>query len=65
MDHHSRESRKFRLRFRVPYVLFMRLLAWTRTWREYSPDNPTGVREMDACGSPRAPTELLLLGVLH
>ena len=61
----SRDAEMFRLRFRVPYKIYELLVEWTKNWREYSDTNPEGVKPSDACGNPRIPTELLVLGVLR
>ena len=53
----SMAGKLFRLRFRIPYPVFLRLLAWTKAWHE---KNST-----DASGRQRIPTELKLLGVLR
>jgi hypothetical protein len=45
--------------------LFLRLLAWTESWREFSVENPDGLHETGVRGAPRAPTAMLLLGVLR
>jgi hypothetical protein len=47
----------FRRRFRVPYVIFLQLLEWTKAWHEKG--------ATDAFGRERIPTELKLLGVLR
>jgi hypothetical protein len=64
-DDSSREGKEFRLRFRVPYKIFTKLVEWTKLWREQSVDNPDGTAEFDACGNPRIPTTLLVLGCLR
>ena len=50
-------SKKFRLRFRVPYPIFVRILSWTKEWHEHN--------SSDAARRMRIPTELKLLGVLR
>jgi hypothetical protein len=47
----------FRLRFRIPYPVFLKLLGWTKPWHEK--------RTSDTVGRERRPTELKLLGVLR
>ena len=64
-DDSTPEARIFRLRFRVPFFLFLLLLDWTRSWREKSDDNPDGLAAFNVCGVRRVPTDLLLLGVLR
>jgi hypothetical protein len=61
----SREAELFRLRFRVPYPVFLSLVEWTKSWREKSPQNPDGVGTCDVTGNPRIPTDVMVLGVLR
>lgn len=50
-------SQLFRLRFRVPYPIFEKLLLWTRSWYDAT--------ERDCCGRKAIPLELKVLGVLR
>ncbi len=61
----SFESKRFRTRFRVPYPMFLRLVEWTRTWVEWSPTNPSGLKPFCHFKRPRIATELKVLGVLR
>ena len=65
-DPTSTEAKLFRLRFRVPFPLYLSLVEWTAEWFHWSPENELGVH--DCVGdSPqkRHPTELKVLGVLR
>ena len=65
-DPTSAEAKLFRLRFRVPFPLYLSLVEWTAEWFHWSPENELGVH--DCVGdSPqkRHPTELKVLGVLR
>jgi len=53
----TKEGRKFRLRFRVPFPIFQRLLALSREWFPQ--------RDTDVSGRPSVPIELKLLCVLR
>ena len=62
----SKEGKSFQLRFRVPFALFLILVAWTQGWYCYDAiHNPSGVREVDAWGEKRVPVDLLVMGVLR
>jgi hypothetical protein len=54
-DENSKDSQSFRLRFRVPYSLFQKLLTLTELW--FPPS-------VSAAHAPSAPNSLKLLGVL-
>lgn len=56
---HSSEHKQFRLRFRIPFILFERLVDWTLTWY-----NAT-CAHFAANGQKRIPVQLLVLGVLR
>jgi hypothetical protein len=43
----------FRLRFRIPYPVFLKMLGWTKAWHE---------KRSDTVGREHRPTELKLLG---
>jgi hypothetical protein len=58
-DPDGRLHKQFRLRFRVPYPLFLVLVKWTCTWYNVS------TKDEDAAGVARVPVELLVLGVLR
>ena len=65
-DPNSAESLTFRLRFRVPFPLFLSLVDWTSEWFHWSPANPTGIRaNIGRSGIQKHPTELKVLGVLR
>lgn len=54
----TKPAKLFRLRFRVPYSLFLKLVEWTREWYE--------IDETYAVGKPCVPLELKVLsGVLR
>ena len=55
---HSRENKYFRLRFRVPYPLFLKLLNMFK-------DNHWLGSEVDCCGQQCCPYELKLLSTLR
>jgi hypothetical protein len=63
---HSKESKSFRNRFRVPFPIFERLVVWTKTWYERDEKGENkGIREHDAAGTSRIPTRLKVLAVLR
>ena len=53
------EAKLFRLRFRVPYKLFVILLDWTEAFIE------SKEKTRDCTGHPKVPISLKLLGVLR
>lgn len=65
LDPQSALGKIFKLRFRIPYHVFLLLVAWTESWYWYSEANPEGVRKFDAAGVPAVPVELLVLGCLR
>ena len=58
MNPESDAHKLFRLRFRVPFTIFLMLLNWTKEWYCYSESNPNGVRDRDALGRPSVPLSL-------
>ena len=59
-DPDSAESTTFRLRFRVPFPLFLSLVKWTSQWFDWSPTNPTGVHaNVGRSGIARHPTQAI------
>jgi len=64
-DPDSAEALSFRLRFRVPFPLFLSLVKWTSECFDWSPTNPTGIRPACRIGIPKHPTEMKVLGVLR
>lgn len=54
----SDESKLFRLRFRIPFYIFMTLLEWAKGWYYYSDSNQDGVRQHDALGIETIPLSL-------
>jgi len=62
----SQKGKEFQLRFRVPFALFLIVLAWTQSWYCFDAvHNPNGVKEFDAFGVKQVPTDLLVMGVLR
>ena len=59
MKFDSAEAKLFRLRFRVPYKLFIILLDWTEAFIE------SKEKTRDCTGRPKVPISLKLLGVLR
>lgn len=58
-DPEGRRHQQFRLRFRVPFAIYLELVNWTSTWYDKT------VQQTDALGNSRVPVELLVLGVLR